>query len=366
MNKLILWGVTAAMTIITSSTFAADADPYLWLEEVDGARALEWVKAQNAKTLAELQAAREYAPTYARSLAIYDSPQRIPSPSLRGNMIYNFWQDQAHERGLWRRATIASYRSAQPEWETLLDIDVLSKQEQQPWVFKGGAILPPDNRLCLVSLSKGGGDAAEVREFDTAAKAFVKDGFFLPAAKSRVAWRDADTLWVATDFGPGALTSSGYPRLIKLWQRGTPLTSARTVFEGATEDVSVNGWTVFTADGRYDLVTRSKTFFATEYYLLLGERLVRLPLPEDAELQEIFRDQILFSLRSDWTVAGQTYRSGTLLAIDLDDLIQLKRNFTTLFEPGARTSLDSVSSTRDRVLVTALDNVRGRLTRLAF
>ncbi len=345
-----------------------DDDPFQWLEEVQGEKALAWVEQQNAKSTALLEARPEYKPIYRRTLEILDSKEKIPTPKLLGDTVYNLWKDDAHERGIWRRTTLASYRSANPQWETVLDVDALAKADGKSWVFKEADCLAPSYVRCMISLSPGGSDAIVVREFDTKTKDFVTGGFSLPEAKSSVAWRDEDTLWVGTDFGPGSLTSSGYPRIVKLWKRGTPLSSARTIFEGRTEDVGAFGTTDILSDGRYDLVTRYPMIFRQDLYLLLGDRLVKLDLPEDIKPQVFFRDRFLFSLRSDWTprTGGKTYREGTLLAVTVDDLLSGARRFDVLFEPSARVSLANVDRTRDRVLVETLDNVKSRLTALSL
>ncbi|MHB8077626.1 MAG: prolyl oligopeptidase family serine peptidase [Candidatus Krumholzibacteriia bacterium] len=344
---------------------ADETDPYLWLEDVQGEKALAWVKAQNSFSTQELEAVPEYQSILKRCLEIYDSDERIPTPSQEGAWLYNFWQDPAHERGILRRTTLASYRTADPAWETVLDIDALSKADGQPWVYKGRTSLPPENRHAMVALSAGGSDAVIMREFDSVTKTFVPDGFTLPAAKSQLLWKDANTLWVATDFGAGSLTTSGYPRIVKEWKRGTPLADARVIFTGRPDDVSVDLATYETAGGNYNVVSRSPAFFQAEILLGVGDGLVRLPLPLDAEFQAIFQGRALFSLRTDWTVGGTTHPQGALLAIDLNDLLQGRTGFTTLFEPSERVSLGSVATTRDRVLITTLDNVRSRLWRLA-
>lgn len=356
--------LVVSLAVVLAAGLAAAAepdDPFLWLEEVDGEKALAWVKEQNAKSTSALEALPTYTQIYDRTLAILDSKERIPFPSLYGTTVYNFWQDEANRRGVWRRTTLESYRSATPVWETVLDIDALMAAENVPWVFKGATCLPPVYRRCMVALSRGGGDAVEYREFDTSAKSFLKDGFFLPEAKSRVAWKDENTLWVGTDFGPGSLTTSGYPRLLKLWSRNTTLTEAKLVFAGEATDMTVSGYTAFKGERRYDVVVRTPAFFRAETFLLLGGRLVKLDLPEDVDLQEMFDDHLLFALRSDWTVGGTKYQAGSLLAAPLDAFLRGSRRFEVLFEPGARTSLGQVTSTRDRLLVTTLDNVRGRL-----
>jgi prolyl oligopeptidase len=354
----------AGLTVLGSAP--GDDDPFAWLEDVQGEKALAWARQHNAKTTALLEARAEYKPIYKRTLEILDSKEKIPSPELLGEAVYNFWRDDAHERGIWRRTTLASYRAAAPQWETVLDVDALAKAEGKAWVFHGADCLAPAYVRCMVSLSPGGSDASEMREFDTRSKGFVSGGFSLPEAKSSVAWRDEDTLWVGTDFGPGSLTSSGYPRIVKLWKRGNPLSSARTVFEGKTEDVESAGRSETLSDGRYDIVTRTPAFFRHESYLFLGDRLVRLDLPEDSRPRVFFRDRLLFSLRSDWSVGGKTFREGSLLAGTVDDLLRGVRRFDVLFEPSPRVSLAGVDRTRDRVLLTTLDNVRSRITALSL
>jgi prolyl oligopeptidase len=366
MRKLACLALSLTLFPLGAAAATDEADPFQWLEDVLGERALAWVEERNARTTAELEARPEFQPTYQRTLEILDSKDKIPNPRLLGTTVYNFWKDEQHERGIWRRASIASYRTAQPAWETVLDIDALAKAENEPWVFKGADCLPPDYRLCLVSLSRGGADAVVVRELDTRTKAFVEGGFTLPEAKSSVTWRTEDELWVGTDFGAGSLTDSGYPRIVKLWKRGTPLSAARTVFTGETGDVASAGYSAHTPEGRYDFVQRTPAFFRQQTWLMLGDRLVRVDVPEDANIQLVWKDQLGLSLRTDWSVGGATYRAGSLLAIDLDDLLAGKRAFEVLFEPTERVSLDAVSSTRDRVLVATLDNVRGKLASLSF
>ncbi len=356
----------AAAFVLLAAVAAAEDDPFQWLEEVQGDKALAWVKQQNAKSTALLEARPEYKPVFARTLEILDSKEKIPSPELLGETVYNFWKDEAHERGIWRRTSLASYRTAAPQWETVLDVDALAKAEGKEWVFHGATCLAPAFVRCMVSLSVGGSDASVEREFDTGTKQFVPGGFSLPEAKSNVAWRDADTLWVGTDFGPGSLTSSGYPRIVKLWMRGTALAAARTVFEGKPGDVASGGTTVIQDDGRYDVVTRVPAFFRQETFLLLGGRLVKLDLPEDARLRVVFRDRLLVSLRSDWTVDGKTYRAGSLVAESVNDLLEGRRQLDLLFEPTERVSLAAVHRTRDRVLIQTLDNVRSRITSLSL
>jgi prolyl oligopeptidase len=358
----------AAGTLALAGFAAAqsDDDPFQWLEDVGGEKALAWARQHDAKTTAVLEARPEYKPIYKRTLEILDSKEKIPTPELFGETVYNFWKDDAHERGIWRRTSLASYRAAAPRWETVLDVDALAKADGKAWVFHGANCLPPAYVRCMINLSPGGSDASVQREFDTGTKQFVSGGFSLPEAKSSVAWRDEDTLWVGTDFGAGSLTTSGYPRIVKLWKRGTPLSAARTVFEGKAEDVASSGSSEILSDGRYDLVTRAPAFFRQETFLLLGDRLVKLDLPEDSQPRAFFRDRLLFSLRSDWPVGDKTYRQGSLLAGGMDELLRGARRFDVLFEPSERVSLAGVERTRDRVLIRTLDNVRSRITALSL
>ncbi len=357
--------ITVLIAILaTAIGVTADEDPYLWLEEVEGQKALEWAGAKSAADTAVLEAAPEFAPIYARLVEIYNSRDRIPDPSLGGSFIYNFWRDAEHVRGLWRRTTFEEYVKSSPAWETVLDLDALAGAENENWVWNGATCLPPEDRLCMVSLSRGGADAAVEREFDTASKSFVDGGFFLPEAKARVAWRDEDALWVGTDFGEGSLTTSGYPRTVRLWQRGTPLSESAQIFAGSVDDVAVGAYSDFTADGRYDIVYQTPEFFRGTDYLRLGGRLVKLDLPEDADLIGFFEDQMVVTLRTDWNTGGTTYTQDSLLAIDLDDFLQGKRNFEVLFTPGERVSLDRVATTHGLLLYTTLDNVRSRMYRL--
>lgn len=349
---------------LTAPAAAQDDDPNLWLEEVDGKKALEWVKDRCAKDTAELEAVPEFAPLHERLLEIYNDRARIPMVGFEGPWLYNYWQDAQHVRGIWRRTFLDEYLKDDTSWDVVLDIDALAKAEGENWVWKGADFLPPEGRYCLVSLSRGGGDAVVVREFDTVAKRFVEGGFNVPEAKTRISWKDHDTVWIGTDFGPGSLTDSGYPRLVKLWKRGTPLAAAETVLEGAQTDVSVSAYTITRPEGSYDVVQRTPEFFRGLNWLRLDGRLVRIDLPDDAEMQGLFKEKMLFSLRSDWTVGGRTYPQDALLVIGLDDFLRGERDFQTLFTPGERVSLGGVGLTRNHILMSTLDNVRSRLYRL--
>jgi prolyl oligopeptidase len=351
--SVLLWGQRASGQ--------DSVDPYLWLEDIGGEKAMSWVKEKNEATLAVLKAQPTFEPTYQKALEILNSDKRIAYPGFQGDYVYNFWQDEKNERGLWRRTTPAEYLKPSPPWEVLLDIDKLSKEEGEPWVYKGAVGLYPDYMLYLVSLSRGGGDAVVVREFDAAAKQFVKDGFSLPEAKGSVSWKDRDTIYVQTDFGPGTLTESGYPRVTKLWKRGAPLSEARTVFEGETADVEVASYVINTPERQYDVTQRGITFYTSHTYVIEAGQPIKLEIPDDSNFGGFFKNQLLVRLRSDWTVGPQTYRQGSLISIDYDKYLKGSRTFDVIIEPNERSNVVSHSTTRNILLVDMLNNVKSEL-----
>lgn len=338
----------------------ATDDPYLWLEDVTGDKPLAWVKEHNAKSQAELEAAPGFGALRDRLRAIYDSKDRIPYVGARGKWLYNLWQDEANPRGLWRRTTLAEFKQPKPAWETVLDLDALAKAEGENWVWKGPTCLPPDYRRCLLSLSRGGADAVVVREFDTTTKQFVDGGFTVPEAKTDVAWVDRDTITIGTDFGPGSMTDSGYPRLVKEWKRGTPLAEARTIFEGLTSDVAVFAYREWDHGKVRDWIGRSPTFFTTVASLRAGDALTAIAKPDDASV-DAWDDQLLLTLRTPWTIGDRTWPAGALLATPLADFLAGKRDFTMLYEPRPNTSLDSVATTKTAIIVTELEDVKSRI-----
>lgn len=358
--------LVATLLLLPLVSLAADDDPYLWLEEVDGEKALNWAIERSTKDTAELEAVPEFAPTHEKLLEIYNSSDRIAYPSVRGRWLYNFWQDADHVRGIWRRTDLEQYVAEDTQWEIVIDVDALAEAEGENWVWKGASGLAPDYELFLVSLSRGGGDATVTREYDAVNKEFVEGGFFVPEAKARAGWKDENTVWIGTDFGEGSLTSSGYPRLAKEWKRGTELASAKTIFEGSVDDVASGAYSIHTPEGRYDMVYQTPAFFKGSYYLMRDKELVKLDIPEDADFQGFFKKQMLVSLRSDWNVGGKTYGQDALLAIGLDKFLKGGRDFDVLFEPQERVALGGVGNTKDHLLVATLDNVKGKLYRYTF
>ena len=348
-------GATAGATKAAPSD-----DAYLWLEDIHGARAMEWVTAENAKTTKQFVGNAEFNATRDSILEVLDSDARIPAVSRMGDHLYNFWRDKANPRGIWRRTTLAEYRKPAPQWEVLLDIDALNKAEGKRWVFKGSQCLKPAYTRCLLSLSPDGGDAVNVREFDLPSKSFVKGGFDLPVAKTEASWIDDDTLYVGTDFGPGTMTESSYPRLVKTWKRGTPLADATLVYEGKPTDLAVGAMHDRTPGFERDFVTVSKDFFHSELYQRRDDKLTRVDVPTDASA-DAHREWLLVQTRSSWTVGGVTYPSGALLAANFDAFMAGKPAFTVLFKPDPHTSLESYAWTRHHLILDVLDDVKSRL-----
>ena len=342
-------------------TAATEPDPFLWLEDVGGDRALAWVRERNAASQQAIAETELFRTNNARILSILDSDARIPFVGKHGTHYYNLWQDAANPRGLWRRTTLAEYRKEAPNWEVVLDLDALGKAEGENWVWHGAQFLEPENTRCLLSLSRGGADADVVREFDVERRAFVEGGFTLPEAKSSVAWRDRDAVFVATDFGPGSLTSSGYPRIVKLWRRGTPLAEAETVFEGLESDVYVGASHDHTKGFERDVVFRGVTFYTNRVALWRDGELVWLDKPDSANAS-LHREWLLLELREDWQIGTRRYFAGSLLATKLADFLAGSREFDMLFVPDERSSLAGFSPTRHHILLNVLDNVRNRVS----
>ncbi len=341
----------------------AAADPYLWLEDVQGEKALDWVRERNAASRRSLESWPAFADTRERIRAVLDSRDRIPAVRRRGGSLYNFWQDAAHPRGLWRRTTLDEYRKAEPNWQTLLDIDALGKEESVNWVFKGVTSDGSGDGRCLVQLSRGGADAVEIREFDIATRRFVKDGFRLPEAKGGADWIDRDTLLVSTASDAASTTDSGYARIVRRWKRGTPYAEAPMVFEGQKQDVAVGGGVDRTPGHEMLVVTRHLDFYRSELWVQdrhSGGRLQRVSKPDDASVS-FWYGRALVELRSDWTVDGKTWPAGSLLVSDGLALRQGKPVLTALFTPSATRSLESYALTRGTVLLTIMEHVAGRL-----
>jgi prolyl oligopeptidase len=337
------------------------SDPYRWLEDVTGESALDWVRERNADTLGRLAHGERFESLRTEILAALDASDRIPYVRRRGEFLYNFWQDADHPRGLWRRTTLASYRETAPVWDVLLDVDDLGAAEAVNWVWAGASLLRPTLDRALVQLSRGGADAAVVREFDLTTRQFVEGGFSLPEAKSEVDWIDRDRVYVGTDFGPGTLTSSGYPRVAKEWRRGTALDDAETVFEGSESDVYAFATHDPTPGYERDLLVRAPDFFTSEEFVRSSDgSSVRIEVPDDART-DVHRQWLLVNPRSAWTTGDVTHPAGSLLAAPLDAFLAGSRDFVVLFTPDPHSSLDAWAWTRHHLILNVLVDVTNRL-----
>ncbi|MEO1407268.1 MAG: prolyl oligopeptidase family serine peptidase, partial [Pseudomonadota bacterium] len=359
----------------TPLTIAAVEDPHLWLEEVEGEEALDWVRNQNERSLDLLQADPRFESMQAAAVEIVNADDRIPYGVIRNGQVYNFWQDEANVRGLWRRTSLESYATDAPDWETVLDFDALAEAEGKNWVFKGSNCLDikgePVTR-CLVSLSDGGKDAVVNREFDLVSKSFVEGGFETPEAKQGVSWVDADTLLIATDWGGdgSTLTESGYPSIVKRWNRGAPLEEAETLVAGEKTDVGVWPFTLELEDGRrLQGAVESDTFFTSKYFLIGNDGSLRqLPVPPKSSPGSVYKGQLMVALQQDWTPDGSDseLQSGNLVAFDFDAWLETGElgDVDTVFEPGPRQSFEGVSKSGDTALISINDNVAGKVLRL--
>ncbi len=355
------------------------ADPFLWLEDVSSPRAMDWVHAENAKTLGVLEGDRRFAGLFDDALSLAQAKDRIPYPELIGDQVYNFWRDQTHVRGVWRRTSKADYASAAPHWTTVLDLDALASAEHANWVWEGADCLAPAYTRCLIQLSDGGEDARTVREFDLTTSAFVPGGFVLPRSKQSIDWLDADTLLAARDWGPGTMTASGYPFVVKSLKRGQALDQATEVFRAAPSDVEADVQVLRDGDGhKAALILRVKDAFRGDTLQVTDAGVAKLPLPEKLTIDGFVRNAIIYTTNQDWSVEAAGFKTdfaaGSLLSYDLGgptvernassgNQVQLNIPFATrlIFAPGPRQSVEQAVTTRNRVTAAIYDNVKGAM-----
>ncbi|WP_411267556.1 prolyl oligopeptidase family serine peptidase [Asticcacaulis sp. 201] len=339
------------------------ADPRAFLDEIDGAEAMKWVLAHNQTTLDRLSKDPRFAQSQAEALAILQATDRIAYPSFaHKGMVQNFWQDADHVHGIWRQTTWDSYKTATPAWDTILDIDALSKAEGKNWVYEGADCLAPDYTRCLISLSDGGKDATVIREFDITTKSFIAGGFDLPEGKQSVSWRDADTVYVTREWTPGDVTASSYAYITKALKRGQSLDQATEIFRGTKADVSAGRYVLRNIDGSYvmDMSYRGIDFFHTEQRFYVDGKAIALPLPTSSSFAGYMQGQAIYTLKEDWTSAGgKTFKTGAVLVFDLKNALTKPAALepTLLFQPDAHQSVEGLSQTRNRLVLNLLNNV---------
>ncbi|SMF77616.1 prolyl oligopeptidase family serine peptidase [Allosphingosinicella indica] len=352
--------LAAILALAAAAPAASSDDPYLWLEEIEGAKALDQVKTWNAATEALLTKSPGYEQDRTRARAILDDEQQIALPEdVIGANVTNIWRDAKNPRGLWRVASLDSYAAGKPQWRTLIDVDALGKAEGKSWVWHGANCLAPEYVRCLVSLSPGGTDADVVREFDVSTGKFVEGGFMLPEAKSSAAWVDKNTLLIATDWGEGSLTASGYPRIAKLWKRGTPITTATTVKEGEASDVSLQAFSQRDGGRIWPILNRGKTFYTDEMFVgTANGKFVPVPVPDTASYQDVIGGRLIYKLNRDW----DALKAGSIVAIPLADVAAGRAVTPELvMAPSKSQAIEEVSSSDSILWVKALDDVSGKL-----
>ncbi len=357
--------MTTLIHTACSHSLSKSDDPYLWLEDIYSDTSLNWARQHNEKTFGILSQQPIYSEIEPKIREILTAKDRIPMPNHQHGYVYNFWQDAEHVKGLWRRTPMAEYSTPHPKWEIMLDIDALSKAENESWVFQGADCLSPEGKLCLVRLSRGGKDAAIIREFDLKRKVFVEGGFSLPEAKGEMSWIDNDTVFVSTDFGPGSMTDSGYPRIVKTWKRGTLLKDAETLMEVPATEMSVSGWTSHRPEGNLSFISRRKSFYEGEDFLLdRGKTLRKLPFPDSANFEGVFHGNALAILRFPWKLATRTIPEGALVSLPLTRFGELDQALEIIYAPSERASIQHIALTKNNILIATLDNVKGRLLRV--
>ena len=338
-------------------------DPYLWLEEVEGEEALQWVQSQNEITQARYESSESFDSTYQFLLDEYNSDDRIPYAYIQNGEMYNFWRDESNVRGVWRKTSIESYQTEEIEWENILDIDQLAQQEGKNWVWRGASCLAPDYERCLIRLSDGGKDAIVIREFDLINKQFISDGFITAESKQYFSWLNEDELLIATNFGPDSMNESGYPRQVKVWNRAQGLEEAKLIFDGDYEKIFSFPFSSIRPDGSYFGVLEGPTFFTKVLYLFKGLELVKLDLPLKMDVYGTYENLLIISLAEDW----QGYGVGDLIAVNIDDALDkniTSDSLTLLFKPSEKSFLRSVSIGHKQILVSILDNISGQVLQL--
>ena len=358
--------VLLACAVRAQSPAAAPADdPYVWLEPLENPQVMTWVREQNTRTLTALEADARYPGLLKEATAVAQSADRLPQPRIIGGAVLDFWQDARHVRGIWRRSTLGAFVAGKPHWRTVLDLDALSASEKANWVWKDADCDPLRGARCMVYLSDGGEDAIVAREFDLAQGRFVKGGFQLPRAKLRTSWEDRDTLLVASEWTAGDLTDSGYPYIVKRWRRGQPLAAATEIFRGAAHDggYGVTPMTVTDGHGRaVSLIQRPLSTFEAETYLVSPKSTQRLDVPLKLDVGPMVDGQLVLRLAQDWSRGAQVLAAGSVVAIDVAAARKAPANLqpVVVFAPGPREAVKELGSTRDSLVLTTLDTVRGR------
>ncbi|MDN3639291.1 prolyl oligopeptidase family serine peptidase [Simiduia curdlanivorans] len=352
------------LNLLACSTEQDSAEDYQWLEQVEGKAAIAWVDANNSETAARLGKSALYQPLYDQALAILSSPERLPKIDQKGDYVYNLWQDTEHPRGVYRRSLVSDFIANAPVWQTVVDLDALSAEENKKWVFKGLNCLAPEYRLCLLSLSEGGGDTIEVREFNTETLSFVAQGFNLAAAKTNIDWIDENQVYLGTDFGADSQTDSGYPRQVRIWSRGTAFTDAKLLYSADKSSVSASGHRYKDGQFSVDIITDATTFWESRYQLLANGKLSDIALPSTATINDFIKGQLLVSLKQEWQFNGRLFPEGAVLLIRPQALVTPEKaaahDIALLIEPSPEFIVEELHASPRGILAIGLVDVKAQ------
>ena len=362
-------GILASFILFSNSLAKTAPDRHMWLEDVDGTNALAWVRATNLKTEKSLASLRLYNEIYTDTLKALDSKDKLPEITLRGNYVYSLYQDSKHPRGVYRRALLSRFNAGKPIWESVLDIDALSKRDGVKWVFKGMDCYEPENKKCLVKLSPGGGDAHELKEFNLVTRRFVTDGFKLPKSKMTVTWMDQDHLFVATEFGRGSMTESGYPRIVKIWKRGTRLKNAPILKQTDRKSVSIYANRYKYSQGEIDIIIERISYWSNRYYQRIEDKITRLNIPVSAVLNDVIKGQLVITLQRDWNFNNRNYKHGSVLLVDpksvqdQNGIAESSHHPTVLIKSSPSAVVESVTVNKESILIVVLEDVKSKIYR---
>jgi prolyl oligopeptidase len=354
-------------TVVSESGGMAEDIAPIWLEEVEGKKALSKVNDWNERTLNKLTSDKRFKQYKKDALAIVNATDKIAYGRYYNGYVYNYWQSADQVRGVLRRTSLDQYEGKDPKWENVFDLDKLAEQAGTNWVYKGATCYDKKPDMCMMSLSDGGKDASVSKEWNHETKQFVDNGFYIPEAKSNVSWLNKDTLIVGTDWGTDSLTESGYPYIAKLLKRGQSLADAKEIFRGEKTDVGAGVYTV-ELDNDVDILLgyRSTSFFTRQYYWLKDDNSKQLlPIPEKSDPIGIFKGQLLVSLKDDWQPNGlnETFSNGSLISFDMNEWMKSNAitNVKTVYEPNAQSTISGTSISKSKVLLTITENVVGNV-----
>lgn len=357
--------ITLSTTVVYSQEITSE-DPYLWLEEIESEKSLDWVKNQNANSEKILTSNPLYENLQKKYLEVYNDKDKIAYPNIVGDYVYNLWQDEVYERGLWRRMSTKDYLNNNSNWETLIDLDALSKKEDKKWVFAGATFLEPSNEVCLVSLSDGGTDQNELREFNLTDKTFVTDGLVFPESKGGVSWIDKNKVLVARNFGKGTMTTSGYPSQIKILNRNSSMSEAKTIFKTDTTNLGAFPASFYDDNKQYIFIYEAISFYESNLFFLVGDELKKVTYPIDANFAGFHKGELIISLQSDWNIKDNIYKKGTLVSMSLEDNLKENVNVKIIYQPNDRSSFVSTSTSKDFIVVNTMENVQSKLYKFSL